>query len=98
VSLLSTSADIQAAIDRIPDPVRVDVREISGLERATAAVEAVLSDRYRAVIEAVLESGYYDIPREASHEDVAEAVGCGPSTAAEHIRKAESAIMRSVLA
>lgn len=97
LSLLGTSGDLQAAIDDIPEPVEVDVHEITGLDRAANALESVLSERQRAVIDTALERGYYEIPREASHEDVAEAVGCAPSTAAEHLRKAESALVKSVL-
>ena len=97
LSLVGTSAEIQAAIDGVPDPVKVEVTEISGLETASNAVETLLSDRQREAAVSALELGYYDIPREASHEDVAVAIGCAPSTAAEHLRKAEAKLLRSVL-
>ena len=97
LSLVGTPAEIQAAIDGVPDPVKVEVTEISGLETASESVEALLSDRQREAAVSALELGYYEIPREASHEDVATAIGCAPSTAAEHIRKAEAKLLRSVL-
>jgi hypothetical protein len=35
-----------------------------------------------------VELGYYDTPREATHADIAEALGCAPNTAAITFRKA----------
>lgn len=97
LSLVGSAAEIQAAIDGVPDIVNVEITEIGGLENASESVESLLSDRQREAAVSALELGYYDIPREASHEDVAEAIGCAPSTAAEHLRKAEAKVLRSVL-
>nr|WP_276252178.1 helix-turn-helix domain-containing protein [Halomicroarcula sp. SHR3] len=42
--------------------------------------------------------GYYDQPRGATQADVAEVLDCSPQTAGTHLRKAESKVMRAVLA
>jgi predicted DNA binding protein len=55
--------------------------------------ERALTDRQREVVEAAVEVGYYDNPRRATHEDVAERLDCTASTAGEHLRKAEAKIM-----
>ncbi len=47
-------------------------------------------------IQAALSLGYYGVPRTASHEDVAEELDCAPSTAAEHLRKAEATVIETV--
>lgn len=62
------------------------VPEESDLERA-------LTERQSEVVEAAVEVGYYDNPRQATHEDVAELLDCTASTAGEHLRKAEAKIM-----
>lgn len=49
-----------------------------------------------AYIQAALSLGYYEVPRTASHEDVAEELDCAPSTAAEHLRKAEATVIETV--
>lgn len=98
VSLIGVASEIQAAVDAIPEIVDVTIEEITGVGRATGATHSLLSDRQRAALDAALELGYYDIPRAASHEDVAAAIECAPSTAAEHLRKAESTVLRSVFA
>ncbi|MFC6975764.1 helix-turn-helix domain-containing protein [Halomicroarcula sp. GCM10025709] len=61
-----------------------------------ATVETRLSDRQREAVEAALSLGYYDIPRTATHEAVADALDCAPSTAAEHLRKAESRVLHAL--
>lgn len=96
LSLFGPDEDLQEAIDRIPEPVEVQVEAVSGLDSVAAAVETRLTDRQREAVEAALDLGYYEVPRTAGHEDVAAELGCAPSTAAEHIRKAEAAVLRSV--
>jgi predicted DNA binding protein len=95
-SIVGPSAEIQTAIERIPELITVTVAEISGMAAAPGIGDSLLSDRQRDAIDAAVDLGYYEIPREAGHEAVADAIGCAPSTAAEHIRKAESKLVASV--
>ena len=95
-SLFGPDAEIQAAFETVADPVDVTIEEISGLETTAVAAETRLSDRQREALEAAVELGYYEIPREAGHEDVAAALDCAPSTAAEHLRKAESKLVSAI--
>ena len=52
-----------------------------------------LTDRQQTVLRAAIETGYYDYPRTTNQADVAAAVGVTDSTVAEHLRKAESALV-----
>ncbi|MFC6942066.1 helix-turn-helix domain-containing protein [Salinirubellus sp. GCM10025818] len=94
-SLFGPDAELQAAVESVPDPVDVTVEEVSGLDATAEAVETLLTERQRETVRAAVELGYYEIPREAGHAEVAEALGCAPSTAAEHLRKAESRLVSS---
>lgn len=96
ISVVGTSAEIQAAVEDVPDPVSVTVHRIGGIEQTTDAVEGVLSDRQRVAVKHALAIGYYEIPREATLEDVAEEMGCARSTAAEHLRKVEAKVLTAV--
>ncbi|PCR92434.1 helix-turn-helix domain-containing protein [Natrinema ejinorense] len=96
-SVVGPSGAIQTAIERIPDPIAVTVTEIGGMETAPGITESRLSDRQREAIETAVDLGYYEIPRDAGHEAVANAIDCAPSTAAEHLRKAEATLLKSVL-
>lgn len=87
------SAAIQAAIDAAPEGIRVEVKRVGGGAADGTTPEQALSERQREAVEAAVGVGYYDVPRTASHEVVAEELGCAPSTATEHLRKAESKLL-----
>ena len=93
VSLFGPDDRLQAAVEGIPDPVEVQVEAVGGLEAAAPGARTSVTERQREAVEAALERGYYDVPRTADHEDVADAIDCAPSTAAEHLRKAEAAVV-----
>lgn len=96
IAVMGSPAEIQDVVDGIPDPVDCTVKTIGGLEQAADALQTELSDRQLEALESALELGYYDIPRDASVEDVAADIGCARSTAAEHLRKTESKVLHSV--
>jgi len=96
-SVFGPSSAIQSALEEIPEPITVSVTDIGSLAAVPSAVETTLSDRQREAIQAAVELGYYDIPRRATQEDIASAIGCPPPTAAEHLQKAESKLLRSVV-
>ena len=96
LSLFGPGAEVQTAIERLPDAVDVRVEEVGGLDTTAATVETHLTERQREAVDVALELGYYEIPREATHEDVAAAMACAPSTAAEHLRKAESTLVSAL--
>lgn len=96
ISVFGPSEMIQSAIDAVPDAVSVTVEEISGLGAIPQAVASSVADRQREAVEAALDVGYYDVPRTGSQADVAERLDCAPSTAAEHLRKAESTVLRAL--
>lgn len=96
-SAFGPSKEIQDGIARIPDPITVEITAVTGMAATPGVLEALLSARQRDAIEAVFALGYYEIPREATHEDVADAIGCAPSTAAAHLQKAEAKLLRSTL-
>jgi hypothetical protein len=96
-SIVGPSAEIQTAIEAAPAAVTVSVDRIGGTLAGPGTGHTRLTPRQREAIETALDLGYYDIPREASHEDVAAAIDCAPSTAAEHLRKAESRVIESAV-
>lgn len=57
-----------------------------------------LTPRQREIVETAYEEGYFDVPREATTQEVADAVGLDDSTVAEHLQRAERNLVTSVLA
>ena len=48
-----------------------------------------LTDRQREVIQTAYDSGYYEVPREVTTDDLAAELDVDPSTVAEHLQRAE---------
>lgn len=95
ISLFGPTDEVQEAVAQVPDPFEVTINEVSGMEATPGLTEPLLSERQYDALEAATDIGYYDIPRQGTYEDIAARIGCAPSTAAEHLRKAESKIIRA---
>lgn len=96
MEVVGQSADVQAVVDGFPPAFEVRVDRIGGHERGVTAFAALLTDRQREALSVAVELGYYDVPRTGSIEAVAAELGCAPSTASDHLRKAQARLARQV--
>ncbi|GAB7013053.1 helix-turn-helix domain-containing protein [Halolamina salina] len=97
VTLVGTAGAIRPALEELPDEMRTEVLRVGEYDRRRELFDSGLTDRQREAVAAAVDAGYYASPRRGSIEDVAAALGVAPSTAAEHLRKAESRVMAAVL-
>lgn len=58
---------------------------------------AQLTDRQREILAAAVEAGYYEEPRQANHQDIADYLGITPATVGEHLRKIESTVLKDIM-
>lgn len=96
-SVFGPSDVLQAAFENLQPPIEAYTERVDGLRGGLPAIGVHLSARQREAIEVGLERGYYDTPREAGQAEIATTMGCAPSTAAEHLQKAEAKLVRAVL-
>lgn len=61
------------------------------------APTSLLSERQCAAVNVALELGYYESPRNVTHADIADRLGCAPNTVTEHLQKAEAKLVRTAL-
>ncbi|RYJ14025.1 helix-turn-helix domain-containing protein [Halogeometricum borinquense] len=94
-SMFGPDDELQEALTSVPSPIDVTIEAVGGLADTTAAVEGRLTHRQREVVKTAVSRGYYDIPRTVSQAEIAAELDCAPSTVAEHLRKAESRMMRT---
>jgi predicted DNA binding protein len=60
--------------------------------RSTRSLLEGLTDRQRTTLEAAYHAGFFEWPRDASGEDVAESLQVSPPTFHQHLRKAEGKV------
>ena len=73
-----------------------DLRKLGSYAGGEEPTDA-LTDRQREVIRTAFDMGYYEVPREASTEEVAAELGLDGSTVAEHLQRAERNVLSRVL-
>jgi len=71
--------------------------EISSLQSASESDLSRLTAKQRQALLTAYSLGYYDVPRKTSSEELAKRLKLGTSTYAEHLRKAERALLASIL-
>jgi len=80
-----------------PEGVTIDILEMGEYHPDGGRLLDALTERQREVLEVAVEVGYYETPRQATHEDVADRVGCSPATAGEHLQKVERAVFGALV-
>lgn len=94
LTLVGPTGTLQDALESIPEAISVDVRDLGSYHARRIDGTRDLTDRQIEAITAGVACGYYEDPREGSVAEVGDAIGCGPSTAAEHLRRAERTVMK----
>lgn len=87
--VLGTLETLQAAVEATPDAVETRIERLGGHEFGRPPLPMALPRRQREALRAAFDAGYYDVPRTATRDEVAERLDIAPSTASEHLQKAE---------
>lgn len=95
-TLVGTESTIQDAVEGVPEGVGVTVEAVGTGPVARDDIVGGLSPKQREAVRAALRVGYYDVPREATMEDVAGELGRATATASEHLRKAEARVFAAL--
>jgi len=91
-TLVGDEGTLAEAIPPESDGYTVELLETGDREPRADDLFASLTERQQTVLDAAIDRGYYENPRETTHEDIAAALDCSPSTVGEHLRKIESRV------
>lgn len=94
--VLGDPDDLRALLVALPDGVDTTVERVGGFDPRRSPGVA-LTERQREVVAAAVDLGYYDVPREATLEEVAAELDIAGSTVSTHLRKAEAAVVREAV-
>ena len=87
---------LREATKAIPEEARVNIRRMGDYSPELERVSTDLTGRQAEILDVAIELGYYDDPRNATYDDIADKVDCSPATVGEHLRKIEAKVMPAV--
>ena len=93
LTIIGNGEPLRDALAGLPDRIETTVLRVGEYDWRQDLFDPGLTDRQFDAVAAAVESGYYESPRETTVEEVAERIDAAPSTASEHLRKAESTVM-----
>lgn len=92
VTLVGEGSAFADAFADLPEVVDLDVLETGDYDPGVRQLFDRLTARQQEVLATAVRAGYYDDPREATHEELAADLGLAPSTVGEHLRKIEARV------
>lgn len=96
VMLGETNEILQDALAEVPAELNATVERIGSYPDAGETITSVLTERQQEVLEVALELGYYDVPRQATHNDIAERLDLSVGTVGEHLQKIEARVFNTL--
>lgn len=96
VMLGETNEILQDALAEVPAELDATVERIGSYPDAGETITSVLTERQQEVLGVALELGYYDVPRQATHNDIAERLDLSVGTVGEHLQKIEARVFNTL--
>jgi predicted DNA binding protein len=97
VRIVGQHETLRGALTAVSDSVQVTVEEVGHYTPGREDARSLLTERQREIFETAVDRGYYRIPRGITQTELAEELELAPSTVDEHLRKAESTMLSSIL-
>lgn len=97
MELVGEADDMNTVMTGMDAAIDVSVEQVGDYDTPRMRLWSSLTERQQSALETAVEVGYYDVPREAGVEAVAEELDCAASTASTHLRNAESRIVRELV-
>ncbi|MFX1507182.1 MAG: helix-turn-helix domain-containing protein [Promethearchaeota archaeon] len=95
-SFIGDTESIKELLQLIETLGHIKIKSVQNYPFSDIDLLASLTERQKEIISLAKTTGYYDIPRKISTEDLSEKLGISKSTLIEHIRKAENRIVSSI--
>ncbi|MFQ3320255.1 MAG: putative DNA binding protein [Natronomonas sp.] len=97
VTLVGHDDTIQQVVSSIPSSLTLSLEGIGDYHPDSEQLFSVLTERQQEILEAAVEMGYYEVPREVTHEDIANKIGVSAGTVGEHLRKVEGKVLSALV-
>lgn len=92
-----TSTVLQQAIEDIPDNLQLTFERTGEYPPDVRDLVSLLTERQREILAVAVRDGYYDIPRQTTHSEIADHFGLAVGTVSEHLRKIENSVFSAIV-
>jgi DNA-binding CsgD family transcriptional regulator len=96
VALIGQEETVRRAIEDVPDGIRVELEQLSDYDPELRELSSLLTDRQREILNTAADLGYYEVPRRATHQDIADELDLSTTTVGEHLRKIEARMLSEI--
>ncbi|QIB74440.1 DNA-binding protein [Halogeometricum borinquense] len=97
VTVVGTSSAIQDAVADLPTAVDFTLERMGEYEPDTGKLSGLLTDRQLEIFDLAVREGYYEIPRQTTHQDLATKLDVSTGTVSEHLQRIESKIVTATV-
>lgn len=97
VTAIGTLETFRDAMGEMPEEVSLDLLTMGDYVPGDEGLYAQLTERQREILAAAVAAGYYESPRQANQQAIADQLGVSKATVGEHLRKIESTVMKDIL-
>ncbi len=92
VTVVGTDEGIQQAVADIPDVSELSLLRIGQVQAEDDALP-LLTETQATLLDLAIEAGYYEVPRETTHSDLADRLDVAPGTVSDRLQRIERRVM-----
>ena len=96
VAVIGAEETVRQAIEDVPEQIRVELEQLSDYDPELRELSSMLTDRQREILDTAADLGYYEVPRRATHQDIADELDLSTTTVGEHLRKIEARMLSEI--
>lgn len=97
LTVVGTSRAIAAAAAALPATVDLTLERIGDYDPGTGRLTGILTDRQLDLFELAVREGYYEVPRETTHRELADTLDLATGTVSERLQRIEAALVAAVV-
>jgi DNA-binding CsgD family transcriptional regulator len=97
LTVLGTDRAIQEAAADLPPELDVSLERIGEYQPESQRLSALFTERQLDVFDLAVQQGYYEVPRETTHRELADRLGLATGTVSEHLQRIESKLVQAYL-
>ncbi|WP_266079953.1 helix-turn-helix domain-containing protein [Haladaptatus caseinilyticus] len=93
LTVLGTNSAIRRAVSDLPDGITLRLERLGEYEPSAGELSSILTDRQLELFELAVREGYFEVPRETTHRELAEKLNLSTGTVSEHFQRIEAKLV-----